>query len=262
MDDDGVFLEGELRKAFEYREDIKYLLDEEALYPSSGSLGYLVKVADDGWVSDWPIAEVSSTVTPAEFRIGPFKPAVIKAVNVLQGGIEMSEALGGVRKALDRLVGKRDAEPAVEEAPAVVVAADAETEEEETPVAETKEEEEETPISEPAPEARSAEFTTLVENQGKLVEAVTGLDQLLQTQAAEIKALRQTVEELTKSKAEQIKTALATGQGDWFQSLYINSQQGKEQPRSAPQAVVESQEDGEDGGSPYLQIRKAQGLGS
>lgn len=69
IDDQGVFVQGELDRHHKYCMSVEALIDEGVLYPSSGALDYLVRIADDGHVEDWPIGEVTSTVRPADWRM-------------------------------------------------------------------------------------------------------------------------------------------------------------------------------------------------
>lgn len=69
MDDNGVFVRGELDAHHRHRARIEALIAAKVLYPSSGAVSRTVRVADDGHVEDWAIDEVSSTVRPADWRM-------------------------------------------------------------------------------------------------------------------------------------------------------------------------------------------------
>jgi len=84
-DDKGVFFTGELDSRHKYLEEIQTLLDEGNLYPSTGTFSYLMKVSKGGWISDWPVGELSSTVAPAEFRMDAISPRAAKALETLGG---------------------------------------------------------------------------------------------------------------------------------------------------------------------------------
>lgn len=85
IDDAGVFMRGELNSRHRYLEQVQELLEDEALFPSSGTFSYMMKVADDGHILEWPIGEVSSTVAPAEFRMNPISQRAAKALEILGG---------------------------------------------------------------------------------------------------------------------------------------------------------------------------------
>jgi hypothetical protein len=69
LDDHGLFFLGELNARFEYLDEVQFLMDIGYLFPSSGTLSHILRVADDGWIEQWPIVELSSTPQPAEWRI-------------------------------------------------------------------------------------------------------------------------------------------------------------------------------------------------
>lgn len=67
-DDIGVWAEAQLDLRQRYGRAVQRLIDRGVLNWSSGSLPQLVQVADDGWITQWPIVEGSLTPTPAEPR--------------------------------------------------------------------------------------------------------------------------------------------------------------------------------------------------
>ncbi len=85
VDDTGAFFRGELDARHRYLEQVQELLSEKALLPSSGTFNYMMKVADDGEILEWPVGELSSTVAPAEFRMNPISPRAAKALETLGG---------------------------------------------------------------------------------------------------------------------------------------------------------------------------------
>lgn len=86
IDDVGVFLLGELEQREHYLEAIEVLLTEKQLFPSSGTIGHAASAPEeDGYIATWPIAEVSSTVGPAEFRMDPISSKAIEAIQTLRG---------------------------------------------------------------------------------------------------------------------------------------------------------------------------------
>lgn len=84
-DDVGVFMRGELDSRHRYLEQVQELLDDGDLFPSSGTFNYMMKVAEDGEILDWPVGELSSTVAPAEFRMNPISQRAAKALETLGG---------------------------------------------------------------------------------------------------------------------------------------------------------------------------------
>lgn len=256
VNDEGVFFEGELAASFKYKEAVQALLDTKVLYPSSGALGYLVKCNEDGWLEEWPIAEASSTVTPAEFRLAAITPPVAKAVRTLEGGIAMGEPRGGVRGILDRLLHKDAETPPVEEEEEQPVT--------ETPATEPVEADEASDAPEEVPEeeasdtpddtsARSAEIEELLESQQLLIKAVSNMDEVIHEQGEVIKALTARLDALTQMDVEKTKAAMQGG--GWFDKLHIQSRDGTPEAPSAKQASKPDV-----GDSPYLKIRQAQGL--
>lgn len=258
MDETGVFFAGELAESFRYREAVQRLLDNKVLFPSTGALGYLVKVADDGWVSDWPIVEASSTVTPAEFRMEAFAPEIAEAVKTLEGGLVMDDVRGMVNEALEKLGLRKNGDPAAEVA--AEVADDAPVEEVATPPVEPEAAEASAPEpaeEEPERAVTDEQLVVLLENQTQLIKAVQGLDELVQELRTENKALSTRLEQLAQSEVEKVKAAMSNK--DWFSNLYLQSRDGKKsEDPPTPQSVNAG---AEGGGSPYMQIRQAQGVG-
>ena len=117
IDDKGVFLEGELDRRHKYVEEIDTLIAAEILFPSSGSLQYMVRIDDDGFVKEWPIVEVSSTVSPGEWRIAAIQPAAQRAYETLTlntknpgGSILMTSLADRIRASLSRRAAATDAD--------------------------------------------------------------------------------------------------------------------------------------------------------
>lgn len=71
IDDEGVFLEGEIEDRFKYKKAIMALIERGDLGWSSGSMSHLVNKVANGKsfeVVDWPIGEASLTTRPVEGR--------------------------------------------------------------------------------------------------------------------------------------------------------------------------------------------------
>ena len=90
----GIFAETVLNMADEYEKAVFGLVKANKLGWSSGAVGHLVKKADDGRITRWPIGEASITPTPCE----PLNRAVtvksldaIKFVSVIEGDEEETE---------------------------------------------------------------------------------------------------------------------------------------------------------------------------
>lgn len=254
-DDEGVFFEGELAESFEYQAAIQELLAAEKLYPSTGAAGYMVKASEDGWLSDWPIIEASSTVSPAEFRHGPIAPNVAKAVKTLEGGIAMGGVLGGVQAALDKLTARKNAVDEEE-------STEAEPQDEEAvqTSAEDVADEGEEPETEEASTAPvlSAEVEAIAETVQELVKAVVALDDVVNEQSEVIKALETALEEVAKDTEQQVKAAMT--KKSWFENLHLQSRDGpavKADEEVTPQQPVQPDDSG---AGIYERLRASQGL--
>ncbi|NIQ81013.1 MAG: hypothetical protein GTN93_23535 [Anaerolineae bacterium] len=99
LDDHGLFFLGELDAHFRYLDEVEFLMTLGYLFPSSGTLSHVMQVADDGWIQRWPIAELSSTTSPAEFRIpaqvdASSRRRAAEAIRRL-GGLTMTEDVQG-----------------------------------------------------------------------------------------------------------------------------------------------------------------------
>jgi phage head maturation protease len=78
-DEVGLWAEGELNKANQYRDAIRQLVARGALGQSSQTLVSARKVSDDGHIDRWVIAEGSLTPTPCEPRMMDRPVSEIKA---------------------------------------------------------------------------------------------------------------------------------------------------------------------------------------
>lgn len=100
LDDHGLFFLGELDARFRYLDEVEFLMELGYLFPSSGTLSHAMRVADDGWIQRWPVAELSSTVGPAEWRIpaqGVDASSRRRAAEAIRrlGGLAMSQDVAG-----------------------------------------------------------------------------------------------------------------------------------------------------------------------
>lgn len=69
MDDTGLWYEARITEHELYRKYIKPLIDSERLFSSSGTLPLAKTKSANGWISQWPIAEMTGTHIPAEWRM-------------------------------------------------------------------------------------------------------------------------------------------------------------------------------------------------
>ncbi|MBA3687910.1 MAG: HK97 family phage prohead protease [Chloroflexi bacterium] len=74
LDDEGLWVEVQMRKHHAYVERIKRLLAAGKLSFSSAALAGLWRKEEGGRVADWPLAEVSLTQTPANARATVYRP--------------------------------------------------------------------------------------------------------------------------------------------------------------------------------------------
>jgi HK97 family phage major capsid protein len=107
---EGIWYEAEVQKSAKYADQLRALADAGVLGTSTGAVSHLVQrqTAKSGatWLSVWPIAEVSATVTPAEPRT--------LGVEAIRSLVEHAEALKTVLPVEDAI----KADTAVAELPA------------------------------------------------------------------------------------------------------------------------------------------------
>lgn len=199
-DDVGIFVEGELDLRHKYEEAIRQLLDDEVLYPSSGTIGYLMRVARNGHVEDWPIAEVSSTVAPSDFRGRPISKASRRAIEVLEG--EKGGTIMSLPETLNKLLSRRSTDD-VEEV-------------EETEVEESPEGEEETPTTEDQTVDMVEQMKAIRED---IVTVATSLDEAIRSIDERLDNHEDVLLELGKSRVEAMKSAVTDP--DWKDRLYV-----------------------------------------
>lgn len=68
-DNIGLWYEAKIKEHQIYKDYVKPLLDEEALYSSSGTLPAAKRSNQSGEITRWPIVEMTGTVRPAEHRM-------------------------------------------------------------------------------------------------------------------------------------------------------------------------------------------------
>jgi hypothetical protein len=210
MDDQGVFVEGELQRHHKYRESIETLINEGVLYPSSGALNYLVRVADDGHVEDWPIGEVTSTVRPGDWRmLESISPAARSAMEMLldeyltevetMGNSRMDElrALFGLRSEDAEPEVEPEAEPEVEDSGADECACDAEGQ----------------------PDIVRAVLDAVEEEFATLRAAIEALDETARATNETLSQHSTLLAGLATEEVERTQRALADS--DWLGSLYV-----------------------------------------
>lgn len=232
MDDFGLFFIGELDERFRYLDELQFLMELGYLFPSSGTLSYVARIADDGWVEKWPIVELSSTVAPAEWRI----PAQVDASRRRQaaqairrlGGLTMSEDTN----VLAAFVPGVNLTPQPQE-PAESVR---DVSEPELPVDDTVDEAPGASAN-PAPGeddvgTEEVEVPPAVDPEAL---SVSQLRDILQRADAELRALRDLVvglrEEVTQLREErpepvQVARALVAEEPTWMERLFVGSRDG------------------------------------
>ncbi|GAG10631.1 unnamed protein product, partial [marine sediment metagenome] len=222
QDEIGIFVEGELIKAHRYNAGVKILLEEGVLKTSSGSMRDLVQVGDDGHVEEWPIVEVSSTVTPAEWRMQPISPRAMVAIKSLQevkGGTEMS--LKDRIKALvdDAFTDDDDKDDADVKDKDKDTSSDGDDKDTDT---------DDTSDADDAKSLDIDELSTKVAQLlplGKVVDAVKALDVVIAELSQRMVDVEGLVEGMARGDTERLKSML---QGDdWYQQLFVASREGK-----------------------------------
>lgn len=229
---DGVFVQGELDRHFEYLDEVKTLIELGVLYPSSGTLSYVMSVADDGHVDDWPLVEGSSTVTPADIGAEAVTAAV-KAFRSLEGDEKMS----GEKKGLLGNLFSRNAEPDVEE----------ETEER------VEEEVDEAVDLEPAEDVEEIKSAVraLDEMIEQFSEVIVRMDEVLAAQDARLGALEEAAEAFSKDEVERVQDAMKSG--SFMSKLFVSHRDANEALDEEPTEHVEDTDEG-DSDSPAVAI--------
>lgn len=68
-DDTGLWWEAKIKEFKTYREYVQPLLDRRAMFSSSGTLPAAKRVEKSGRITRWPVAEMTTTWIPAEWRM-------------------------------------------------------------------------------------------------------------------------------------------------------------------------------------------------
>jgi hypothetical protein len=68
-DDVGLWYEAKIREFEAYRKYVEPLINRKALFTSSGTLPGAKRVSKSGQIKRWPIAEITGTHIPAEYRM-------------------------------------------------------------------------------------------------------------------------------------------------------------------------------------------------
>lgn len=219
VDDHGIFVEGELLQAAAYHGAIETLIGEGVLYPSSQALSSMVEVGPDGHVLMWPIAEVTSTVMPADYLAQPLSPAARSAMlelgeNFDERSKQMSDnkLWNKFRTFVDSLADDEgDTETGDTEG-------GGETETEDT---------RSTDDSDTGLDVEEV-VRTITEQLGldKVVEAIQLLDTSARSLSERLAGLEGIVQGLAKTEVEKIRS-MAAGD-EWYNKLFVASRSGEE----------------------------------
>ena len=68
-DDEGLWWEAKIKEFETYRKYVQPLLDRRAMFSSSGTLPAAKRVEKSGQITRWPVAEMTTTWIPAEWRM-------------------------------------------------------------------------------------------------------------------------------------------------------------------------------------------------
>jgi hypothetical protein len=221
QDEIGVFVEGELDLRHQYVDAVKQLLDDDVLFPSSGTLNYLMKVAPDGHVMDWPIVEVSSTVAPSEFRMKPISEASRRAMDILEhrADEENRRYMMSIQETLEKLLARRSAGDE-DDGVDVEGSEEAATEDVtlEVPEGEEVGEEPEEGVDEAPEEVVSDDGLT--KSVDALISVVQSLDAAVKKNFEDIEAIRDVVEALATEHVQSVKSAIENPES-WQDSLFV-----------------------------------------
>jgi hypothetical protein len=205
-----------------------------------------MRVGDDGHVEDWPIAEVSSTVAPAELRMQPISARGMQALRALEGVPEGRFTMS----MLDNILGRKSVEEDVEETTEVedveLDAEEEEAEEQDEATTEVAEDQDEANIEEVAEEiARHLELNETVET---LVRAIQQVDETVANLDSRLSEVEQTAETIKRSEPERVRQFVQSK--DWAKQLYSARRSGEEIDEDQAEDVKErnnSSSEGEDG---------------
>ena len=111
IDDVGLWYEAKILQQDLYKQYVSKLVDNGKMFSSSGALPAAVKATKDGYISHWPVVEMSCTWTPAEYRMMSEGYSVerLKA-HFNDIGIDSTKLFGDEDKAEDELATQQDTE--------------------------------------------------------------------------------------------------------------------------------------------------------
>lgn len=248
--EEGIFFVGELLEHFKYQDAVEELIKHGVLYPSTGTLSYLMDWDwNTGHIRKWPIVELSSTTRPAEYRMEAMSPEVVKAVRTLEGGMDM-----GAKDLLSKLhIGPKA----------------------ELPDEELEQEQEQGQEQDPAMDEAGVEVELVEQvgefDLGELAEtlaaymgldqfrhAIEGLDAVLAATQGRLEALEKAHNQLAETKAKSIKEAMTDGQ-NWFGSLFVASRDAEPEPDPDDDEVRGPVDSGQEGPAAIIQRMQNQG---
>jgi hypothetical protein len=249
VDDIGVFVEGELDEHHKYLDAIKQLLDDEqVLYPSSGTIDYVMRVGDDGHVEDWPIAEVSSTVAPAELRMQPISARGMQALRALEGVPEGRFTMG----VLDDILGRKtkDVEGTEETEDVVETVDEGDVDEPEAEVEETEVEEED--VEELAEAV--ARHLNLGGDLEKLVDAIRSLDEAVSDVHGRLDNVEQVTAKLAEDEPERVRSLIKDK--DWADKLWSARRSAEEVDKDDVEKIKQNNNPSpEEGGDVFSAVK-------
>jgi hypothetical protein len=211
-EDEGLFVTGELDRSHAYWKDFRTLIEHEVLYPSSGTLSYVMSVAEDGHVDDWPFIEGSSTITPADIGADAVQP-VLRAYRSLED--TMTEEKKGF---LARLFSNRTDE----EQP--------EADEQETPV-----EEQDVAPAATDDEVRAAVVAVdaaVAENR----EGIVTVDTALRAVVERLDAVEALLRSVAETEAEKVQSSMKAGgflESLWSATRSTDAPEASETPKTS-----------------------------
>lgn len=217
---DGVFVQGELDRSKEYWEDIDTLIRTGVLYPSSGTLSYVMSVNKKGHVDDWPIVEGSSTVTPADINTTNIMAAA-RAYRRMEETNMSEEKRKGFLAGLFNRQDEPEPEPEVEET-------EAQVEEEEPVETEVEGDVDGNAYLSHDDGEQLAEYVK--ENRDGLVQLSDGMRAL----SEQIDELTRAVRSLGAEEPAKIKEAMRSG--SFLGQLFVPSRHADDEDVEVPQA--------------------------
>lgn len=241
MDDQGVFVRGELDVSHRYWEAVKQLVDDGILHPSSGTVDYMMRVAPDGHVDDWPVVEVSSTPQPGEWRTSPISAASQRAVEMLSEGVSTQgrHTMSLTDKLKEVLSPRRDADVEADEV-------EEETEEEEVEPEETTDDSDVEDESEDEDLELVEQIRSLQEDVKTLVDHINTGFRSIDTRLGEHE---EAILRVAQDKVESVRSA--TSDPHWSENLFVPTRssglpQGAEEMSEEESAATREANQGDD----------------